>query len=68
MEEVRIHPLVYYQKPQVGNSNSKDKNLSPIQIIFPNGGFGLGIPPAREDIETARQQVKVFSVNGSLIF
>lgn len=48
---VRIHPLVYYQKPQVGGGvGANEKNISPVQIIFPNGGFGLGIP-VKDDLE-----------------
>ena len=52
---VRIHPLVYYQKPQVGGVNANEKNISPVQIIFPNGGFGLGIP-VKDDLENGTSE------------
>lgn len=44
LKDIELQALVYYQKPVVGNSNNKNKNLAPVQIIYPSGGFGLGIP------------------------
>lgn len=44
MNLIKVNPLVFYQKPQVGNSHSSRKGDCPVQIIFPSGGFGLGIP------------------------
>jgi len=41
---LKLHPLVFYQRPQIGNNNSISENPTPVQIVFPNGGFGLGIP------------------------
>mmetsp|Transcript_30940 Transcript_30940/g.52317 ORF Transcript_30940/g.52317 Transcript_30940/m.52317 type:complete len:221 (-) Transcript_30940:34-696(-) len=39
--------LVYYQKPTIG-TESGYRSAPPIQIIYPSGGFGLGIPPKEE--------------------
>jgi hypothetical protein len=39
--EISVNPLTYYQKPAIGQDHHED--LSPVQILFPTGGFGLGI-------------------------
>lgn len=39
--EVTVNPLVYYQKPAIGNEGTDD--VPPVQIIFPTGGFGIGL-------------------------
>lgn len=41
-EELNVHALTYYQKPVIG-SNGNTSN-SPVQLMFPTGGFSLGIP------------------------
>jgi hypothetical protein len=41
-----IQPLSYSQKPEIGSygSNQNDnKLLIPLQVAYPNGGFGIGI-------------------------
>ena len=43
---IEIGKLLYFQKPVLGNTSrlaQPDTNL-PIQIIFPSGNFGIGIP------------------------
>lgn len=39
--EFAVNPLIYFQKPAIGRNGD---DLPPIQAVFPNGGFGLGIP------------------------
>lgn len=47
-----MKPIVYFQKPVIGDVVTGDP-LPPIQIVFPNGNFGLGIP-VREQHDNAR--------------
>lgn len=42
-ENIPVKPIVYYQKPVIGDVVTGDP-LPPLQIVFPNGNFGLGIP------------------------
>ena len=42
-ENIPVKPIVYYQKPVIGDVVTGDP-LPPVQIVFPNGNFGLGIP------------------------
>jgi hypothetical protein len=44
--------LVYYQKPCIGNERGV-RTSPPAQLIFPGGGFGLGIPPKETPDATA---------------
>jgi hypothetical protein len=39
--DIKVNPLTYYQKPVIGQDNNED--LSPVQILFPTGGFGIGV-------------------------
>ncbi len=41
-ERISVNPVTYFQKPIIGNAGGS-ADLPPIQLIFPNGGFGLGI-------------------------
>jgi hypothetical protein len=36
------HPLIYYQKPAIGNDNGRDA-VPPAQVIFPSGGFSIAV-------------------------
>ena len=47
--DILVNPLTYYQKPAIGQDQTED--LSPVQIIFPNGGFGIGIAMKNPDTE-----------------
>jgi phosphatidylglycerol:prolipoprotein diacylglycerol transferase len=59
---VRIHPLVYFQKPQVGGANNaNEKSISPVQIIFPNGG-GLAPRHASQLYEAFLEGVLLFFI------
>lgn len=43
---IQVNKLMYYQKPALGavrQDITTQENL-PVQLIFPNGNFGLGIP------------------------
>lgn len=48
-QEIKIHPLTYYQKPAIGQDNNEDH--TPVQVVFPTGGFGLGIMMKNPDLE-----------------
>lgn len=44
---VEVGRLLYYQKPAIGQSSqdpNAELNTHPIQIVFPSGTFGVGIP------------------------
>lgn len=42
-DTISINPLLYFQKPEIGSNNrSEDTFIPPIQIAFPDGGFGIG--------------------------
>lgn len=36
------HSLIYYQKPCIGNERGV-RVIPPVQLVFPGGGFGLGV-------------------------
>lgn len=36
------HPLIYYQKPAIGNDSSRE-SLPPTQVVFPSGGFSIAV-------------------------
>lgn len=50
--EFETNPLVYYQKPAIGQSNGNNSSGSPVQIVFPAGGFGIGLSPKEEGPES----------------
>jgi hypothetical protein len=37
-----IHPFVFFQKPVIGST--QDEEIPPVEIIFPYGGYALGLP------------------------
>jgi hypothetical protein len=46
---IEFGKLLYYQKPVLGNDGSRSNNNGdgdnlPLQLIFPSGNFGLGVP------------------------
>ncbi len=50
-KKILLPPMQYYQKPRIGpqgSSGSNSANISnsknPLQVVFPSGGFGLGLP------------------------
>jgi hypothetical protein len=44
MQTTVINTLVYFQKPAIGFNAETSKQPAPLQVVFPNGGFGLGLP------------------------
>jgi hypothetical protein len=40
-EKVVVNPIVYFQKPIIGNTGGVD--VPPLQLVFQRGGFGLGV-------------------------
>jgi hypothetical protein len=38
--DVIVHPLTYYQKAAIG---PRVHNATPMQLVYPNGSFGIGI-------------------------
>lgn len=52
-DEIVISPLTYHQKPAIGQDNQED--LSPVQILFPNGGFGIGVALKNPEAENTRR-------------
>lgn len=52
-DEIVINPLTYFQKPAIGQDNQED--LSPVQILFPNGGFGIGVALKNPEAEAAQR-------------
>ena len=47
-----VNPLTYYQKPLIGNERlgqSPQEHYPPVQLIFPTGGFGIGVIPKNEN-------------------
>lgn len=48
--EIVVNPLVYFQKPTIGQDVVPDGGRTPVQLIFPSGGFGLGMP-VKGDVE-----------------
>lgn len=49
-QEADKHSLIYYQKPCIGSERGV-RSSPPIQLLFPGGAFGLGVP-----IKTAAEQ------------
>lgn len=48
------HSLIYYQKPCIGNERGA-RTIPPVQLIFPGGGFGLGVS-AKEPTQNGNAQ------------
>lgn len=50
---VGVRNLVHYQKPTIGSfsSNRNPTHAAPVQVIFPSGGFGIGMPWKDESAE-----------------
>lgn len=51
VDDKHVPNLIYYQKPCIGNERGS-RTAPPVQLIFPEGGFSLGIP-VKESINTA---------------
>ena len=51
VDDKNVPNLIYYQKPCIGNERGS-RTAPPVQLIFPEGGFSLGIP-VKESINTA---------------
>lgn len=49
-KEILVNPLVYYQKPALGQDATSQR--TPVQLIYPSGGFGLGLQS--KDVENGR--------------
>lgn len=47
------HSLTYYQKPCIGEERGV-RSPPPVHLVFPGGGFGLGIP-VKDPAETAQR-------------
>jgi len=51
-----LPPMLYFQKPKLGplgrsaggGSSSANPNKNPLQVAFPSGGFGLGLPNTQD--------------------
>lgn len=43
------HSLIYYQKPCIGNERGL-RATPPVQLVFPGGGFGLGVSVKETDL------------------
>lgn len=43
LNEIECNPLTYYQKPAIGHDDLEQ--LPPAHLIFPTGGFGVGLAP-----------------------
>lgn len=56
--EFSFYPLVYYQKPAIG-TESTDSGAPPVQLVYPSGGFAVGIPVKSSD-RPARAQDERF--------
>jgi hypothetical protein len=54
-KEIVVNPLIYYQKPAIGQDVSEER--TPVQLVFPSGGFGLGLKP--KDVEVGLGVVQV---------
>jgi len=49
---VGVRHLMHYQKPTIGgSSNTNSAHAVPVQVIFPSGGFGIGMPWKDESAE-----------------
>jgi hypothetical protein len=46
-----LNPLLHYKKPEIGggNQSTNQKSVTPLQIAFPTGGYGIGVSVARAD-------------------
>lgn len=51
VKNILLPPMLYFQKPKlgplgrsVGGSSSVNTSKNPLQVAFPSGGFGLGLP------------------------
>lgn len=53
-DDIVINPLTYYQKPAIGQDHQED--LSPVQILFPNGGFGIGVALKNPEAENQHRR------------
>eukprot|EP01031_Cornospumella_fuschlensis_P043792 gene43792-53553_t len=52
-KEIVVNPLVYYQKPALGGQAGQDTTpRTPVQLVYPSGGFGLGLQA--KDVENGR--------------
>jgi hypothetical protein len=60
----REHSLVYYQKPCIGDERGV-RTAPPVQLVFPGGGFGLGIPVKDADEVLHRGATNNFAVLAS---
>eukprot|EP01038_Epipyxis_sp_PR26KG_P004674 gene4674-6566_t len=59
------HPMTYFQKPVIGSSQIQSSQ-SPIQLVFPSGGFGLGIPVKSATINTNNNS-SIIQLNNAVI-
>lgn len=61
-----VNPLRYYQKPTIGDDDrlgqKKEEHCAPIQLVFPTGGFGIGVVP-----KTTAADAQALSSTGSLV-
>lgn len=48
--DILVNPIMYYRKPALGQGGGDD--ITPIQVVFPSGGFALGL--AVKDMEAGR--------------
>lgn len=63
-----LNPLLHYKKPEIrNNSNGNTKTVTPLQIAFPTGGSGIGVPAfvarPQEEIQRDRDGAVIISAN-----
>ncbi len=61
-EKVIVNPIVYFQKPIIGNTGGVD--VPPLQLVFQKGGFGLGVA-VKEQIDNEEGATGNFPVIAS---
>jgi len=56
-QQIPLNSLLYYQKPVLGLSSGQTRQIDPLQVVFPSGGFGLAVPvtsPVQMDADVTR--------------
>lgn len=57
-EAITVNPLTYYQKPLIGNERlgqAPQEHYPPVQLLFPTGGFSIGVKPKNENQAAAAE-------------